>query len=294
MPTLLEVQQGISRSLLGAVGGGGDEAVPGLGAGASERLSIHRETCRSTLLHALRLAFPAVRRLVGEEFFAGAAHRFIDDAEGGIPESAWLNEYGQGFAPFLASFPPAAALPYLADVARLEWAVNGALHAPDAARLDAAELASRTAGDAEVRFVPHPSVELLGLEYPADTIWRAVLEENDAALAAVDLASGPVWLLIERAETGIEVGRLTEHAWRFTERLCAGLPFCVALDAFVAGSAGVTSRGTEPHERAAVLLAQHFSAGRFIDALRPGIPSDAGGAQQARTLSLPGARATPP
>ncbi len=240
------------------LGDGTLEPVPGLGASALERLSIYRNTCRSTLANALRLSFPAVRRLVGEEFFEGAVQRFIDEAAGGIPGSAWLNEYGRELAAFLASFPPAMGLPYLADVARLEWAVNGALHAPDAARLDAARLgaaqvASRTRESAEVRFVAHPSIGLLSLRYPADTIWRAVLKEDDAALAAVDLASGPVWLLVERDEAGVQVRRLTEREWRLTERLCAGAPLQAALE--------------ESPDGAAMLLAEHLSAGRFTDVL---------------------------
>ena len=55
------------------------------------------------------------------------------------------------FPEFLARFPPAASLAYIADVARLEWAVNRALHAPDAAPLDVARLADRAGGRG-----PHP------------------------------------------------------------------------------------------------------------------------------------------
>jgi len=48
--------------------------------------------------------------------------------------AAALAEYGDGFADFLAGFAPAQSLPYLADVARLEWAINAAYHAPIASR----------------------------------------------------------------------------------------------------------------------------------------------------------------
>jgi NADPH-dependent ferric siderophore reductase len=36
-----------------------------------------------------------------------------------------------------------------------------------------------------VRFVPHPSVRLVFVRYPADAIWRAVLAGDDAALSAI-------------------------------------------------------------------------------------------------------------
>lgn len=290
MPTLRELQEAMSRSLIGIAAarcsGGLAEAaaaapVPGLSPAAQSRLSIHRSTCRGTLINALGMSYPAVQRLVGREFFASAAQHFIDEHAGGVPDSAYLNEYGREFGAFLRSFDAAAGLCYLADVAELEWAVNEALHAPEAARLDAAQLAIRIGGDPEVRFVPHPSIRLLSLRYPADTIWRGALDEDDATLASVDLASGPIWLLVERADAGLQVCRLTGQAWRFTERLCAGVPLCAALD---------LPAGAEPQLTAADVLARHLSAGRFIDAVhgdanRPDAP---GGQDPVGSAKLPG------
>jgi hypothetical protein len=275
MPTLLEVQRAMSRNLIGmaaARSSGGlaqDTAaapLPGLRRPAEPRLSIYRNTCRGTLLNALGLSYPAVQRLVGSEFFASAAEHFIDEHVCGVPESACLSEYGREFGPFLRSFTPAAGLCYLPDVAALEWAVNEVLHAPEAARLEATQLASRIGGDPEVRFVPHPSIRLLSLRYPADLIWRGALDHDDATLASVDLASGPIWLLVERADAGLQVHRLAEQAWRFTERLCAGVPLCAALDLLPEDFAGTTA-GPESQLTAADVLALHLSAGRFIDAL---------------------------
>ncbi len=273
MPTLREVQQAVRRGLFGNAGPGSaaDPAsfaapdlgvsVPGLGASALERLSIYRNTCRGTLLNALRLSFPAVQRLVGEEFFEGAVQCFIDEAAGGIPNSAWLYEYGGELAAFLAAFPAAAGLPYLGEVAQLEWVVNRALHAPDAARFDLAQLASLIGGRADAQLIPHASIGLLSLRYPADTIWRAVLEEDDTALAAVNLSAGPVRLLIERDDTGVQVQRLHEAAWTLAKRLCAGLPLCEALDSLPLGA--------ESRDVTAALLAEQLSARRFIGVRLP-------------------------
>ncbi len=259
-PALLDVQQ----ELRGRLFDGSDQreeplslvTAASLGGDALERLSVYRDTCRSVLINALRLSFPAVQQLVGEEFFAGAAQCFIDEAPNGVPGSAWLNEYGAEFPAFLATFSPAAGIPYLADVAQLEWAVNRALYAPEAMPLDPARLADRAA---DLRLVPHGSITLLPLRFPADAIWRAVLEGDDAALAAIDPAEAPVWLLVERGTTGVHVRRLPQSAWRFTARLCAGQPLHAVLDDEPADS--------ELRESAASLLAEHLSAGRFIDAI---------------------------
>jgi len=248
VPALHELQRAVYRSLVAR----DDDATAYIRAdsvAAAERLCIYRNTVYVTLTNALRLSFPAVQRLVGAEFFDASAQNFI---EGELPHGAYLDDYGAGFPDFLARFSPAASVPYLSDVARLEWAVSRGLHAPDATPLDLAALGAVGEGDhGRVRFVPHPSVSLLQASYPVDAIWRAVLEQNDAALGAIDLGDTPVWLLIQRLPTGIDVRRLSEPAWRCTSALCAGQP----LEEAVEPASGID---------VSALLAEHLTAGRFI------------------------------
>jgi hypothetical protein len=248
MPTLLEAQRAMRASLVD----GDDRAAAAMLADDSgaDRLDIYRNTFVTGVTKALRLTYPAVHRLVGADFFEGAAALFIAQQP---PCAAYLDEYGAEFPDFLASFQPAAALIYLADVARLEWAVSRAIHAADVEPLDLARLAALSPKDqACVRFVPHPSVSLMCTDYPADTIWRGVLNSDDASLAAVDLDAAPVRLLVERCVTGIEVSRLDEPDWHFAAALCMGRPIPAALA--VTGSVA-----------AAPLLSEHLAAGRFVD-----------------------------
>ncbi len=249
VPTLLELQRAVRAGLLedGDIAAAGHVVADGMD--PAQRLDVYRNTCLSVLTAALRLSYPAVCRLVGSEFFEGAARIFIKRH---LPRSAYLNDYGDEFADFLAGFDAAASLPYLPDVARLEWAVNRALHAPDAAPLDARRLAELGEEDrARLRFVPHPSIGLLRSEHPVDTVWQAVLEQDDTSLAAIDLAAGPVCLMVQRLEGGVAVHRLAEPAWRFAARLCGGTALHVALE----GSPGFD---------AGALLADHLASGRFI------------------------------
>ena len=248
MPTLLEVQRAMRRRLL-------DDADPAATAiltnalASANRISIYRNTARSSLTNALRLTYPAVQRLVGEDFFAAAADEFITNEP---PRAAWLDLYGIDFPEFLQSFPQAAGLSYLPDVARLEQAVGRALHAADAVPLAPSELANVVpSGRASVRFAPHPSVSLIASNFPVDVIWRAVLARDDAAIAAIDLSAGTVRLLIERRAGEIEVIRLGERQWKFAESLFAGRPLSVALEA-------------ADNPEAAIWLAGHLAAGHFI------------------------------
>src|SRR3984957_8919252 len=175
MPALLELQRTLREQLFGLATGGdatdSDAAsVRTLLAGddGALRLAIYRNTGLGTLVNALRLSFPAVQRLVGADFFEAAAREFIHVQP---PRSAYLNDYGADFPGFLAGYPPAAAVVYLGDVAQLEWAVNRALHASDAAGLDLARLAAlEQSALSQLSFTAHPALSLLRLEFPADAI----------------------------------------------------------------------------------------------------------------------------
>ena len=257
MPTLLEVQSAMRHSLL-------DSGHPALATVLTDalvpadRLSIYRNTSRGTLTKALRLNFPAVEHLVGEEFFAAAADAFITREP---PETAWLDLYGKGFPEFLQGFEPAARLVYLPDVARLERAVGRALHAPDRESLDVTRLASIDASDqARVCFSTHPSVGVLSSLYPVDAIWRAVLARDDTAMAAIDLGAGTVRLLVKRRSDEVEIKRLEEPQWRLAEALFSGEMLSAALVA-------------SGNPNATVWLAEHLAAGHFTNFMLETMPS---------------------
>jgi len=267
MPTLLELQRALREQLFGDAPLPGDDALPSgddalppgdapllgdallPGEDSALRLAIYRNTCLSTIVNALRLSFPAVQRLVGADFFEAGAREFIRRRP---PRSAYLNDYGADFPGFLSRFPPAAGLAYLGDVARLEWAVNRALYASDEPCLDLARLAALDESAlSRVSFTVHPGLSLLRLEFPADAIWRAVLDQSDTAMAAIELATGPVHLLIEGDAAGVQVRRLGAAAWDFTARLCAGRPLYAVL-------------ADGPDGQASAWLAEHLASGRFI------------------------------
>ncbi len=249
MPSLRDVQRAMRDSLVGSAMTAALPWIVADGVAPERRLAVYRNTFDSTLVNALRLSYPAVRKVVGTEFFEGAARFFVHELP---PRATCLDYYGADFADFLAAFGPAASLPYLPDLARLEWAVNRALHAPDAQPLDASRLAAIEPERHErIRFVVDPSVSLVRVNYPVDAIWGGVLADDDAALAAVDLASGSAAMLVQRLATGIVVIRIDGPTFRITAALLAGQPLGIAL-----ASAGAAT--------AAAVLADHLAAGRFV------------------------------
>jgi hypothetical protein len=215
--------------------------------GAAERLRIYRNTCRSALVETLRMSYPAVERLVGGDFFDMATERYTDAHPA---RSGYLNDYGGAFAAFLARLDAARDLRYLPDVARFEWALSIAANASDAPVIEATALLAVDIDDrVDLRFEAHPSVQLLKLEHPADEIADAVLAGDEAAMREIDLAGGPLRLVVHRGPHGLETERLQGSAYTFVSRLCAGERFGALLE-------------PDP-EQAAALLGEQFVKGRL-------------------------------
>ena len=94
-------------------------------------------------IDALQANYPSVARLVGDEWFRAAAAIFAREQ---LPAQATLLYYGEGFAEFLARFAPAAELPYLPGVARLDRCWTESHAAPDESALAPAALAGLAPG----------------------------------------------------------------------------------------------------------------------------------------------------
>src|SRR6267143_6678730 len=103
-PSLLELQSAMRASLVVHDDRGISAPVVDAGMSLDERLDVYRSTFASVLTKALCLSYPAVHRLVGAEFFEGAARIFI---EAHPPKSACLDDYGEKLADFLSDFEPA-------------------------------------------------------------------------------------------------------------------------------------------------------------------------------------------
>lgn len=141
------------------------------GAAVPQRFSLYRGNLSATWRRTLGQAYPVVLALVGEQFFGGLARAYGRQYPS---DSADLNEFGERFADFLSSFPPAAELPYLPDMARLEWAVHLAHYAADAQSLTPEALAALHPDQLEARrFSLHPACALLASNWQVAALWQA-------------------------------------------------------------------------------------------------------------------------
>ena len=141
------------------------------GSDASKRFAVYRNNVAVGLVDALCDTFPVCFELVGEDFFRALAHVFVRQR---LPQSRILYEFGAGFADFVAGFEPAREVPYLADVARLEYARVEAWHAADGDSMTV-EGWSAIAQDrlGELRIAPHPSARVLSSPFAVYSLWAA-------------------------------------------------------------------------------------------------------------------------
>jgi hypothetical protein len=231
MPTLREVQGGLATAILrgGADAIGATIVADGLTPDA--RVQVYRNHVFSSLTDALAATYPVVCRLVDRRFFDFAADRYVRRH---LPDSPCLHEYGATFADFLADFPPCAALPYLADVARLEWAMNTVLHAEERPPMAPAMLGTVSPEDTgRIVVETDPAASWLRSAWPIDRIWHAHQLDADSVLP-VDLTSGGVSLEIRRQGETVGLRRLDSATVVFRTGLAEGATLETAADAALA------------------------------------------------------------
>ncbi|MBK6981719.1 MAG: putative DNA-binding domain-containing protein [Betaproteobacteria bacterium] len=228
VPALASLQARFADAVLD----GGDERLAPLLAGDPgvnrRRLAVYRDAVHANRRETLRGAFPVVARLVGEGFFDEATKGFGWRSP---PACADLNRYGEGFPAFLAAYPHAAAMPWLADVARLEWAWQESLMAADEPVLDYAALTGIADAEPEgLRLRLHASVRLVRSAWPVLAIWEANQPDRDGTPAREE---GTDDVLAWREAQRVRLALLSPPEADFLEGLGRGLPLgevCAKMD----------------------------------------------------------------
>lgn len=229
-PALRDLQAAFADHVLGAGRDDVAAAVTGDSIPASARLNVYRHHVIHSLGSALATTFPTVRTLVGEAFFRRLARDYVVAEP---PAQPVLSEYGAGFAGFVAAYAPAAELAYLADVARLDWALNAAFNAAFEPRLTAADLASISSERLVAMTLRLAAgTTLLRSTHAIDRIWQAC--QPDAEVGTVD-AAGPARLLIQRRHDDAGFAAIGEGEALFVEALARGDALEKATETAIAG-----------------------------------------------------------
>lgn len=185
---------------------------------------VYRNTVRRGAMEALVANYPTLGRMVGDEWLQAAAAIYV---ESHWPRSPVLLDYGADFAAFLADFPPATAMPYLAEVARFDRAWTECHIAGDAPMLSLNELAGLGEGIAAVRLRPHPAARWVWCDQaPAFELWQRHREN----LGLAELAWRPDGGLLTRPEGAVRWQPVARAAAALLDACADGALLAEALD----------------------------------------------------------------
>jgi hypothetical protein len=220
------------------------------GSGTSAALRVHRNTVMKGLVDALIANYPTVAQLVGDEWFEACALEYICTHPARSPVLAL---YGEQFPAFLAAFAPAAELPYLADVARIDRMWIEAHTAADAIALTSSSLARLTPSAlAEHRMAVHPAARFAWVSHSAATIW--IHHRTARAGEALTIADAEEGILLTRAVGKVEYALLDRAGLTFLERLRVGASL---------GAAATAALEIDAAADVASVLARSLAAGTF-------------------------------
>jgi len=225
MLPLPELQQRLGQALRG--GAAGHLPLRSRGLSGAQRLQVYRNNHASALREALRAVYPVTERLVGEAFFAVAADAYV---AANPSHSGNIQDYGGAFPAFLAGYAPAGQLPYLGDVAALEWRRLQTAIAMPHSSMDLQALA-RVPEDLlpELRFHHQPAARAMESAHPVLSIWEFCQDPEPAGQLDIDLPGERV--LFSRPALDVEMRRISAGEYAFLKTLCRGEIFAQACQA---------------------------------------------------------------
>lgn len=172
-----------------------DEILSG-GLSAEARLQIYQNNYQGTLVDALLGIFPIVTAFVGEVFTRTALKHFIDASP---PIEACLSSYGADFSSFLKTYQHADTVPYIADMAALEWAVHDLQHATE-----------KHIG-AEDKIIINDNCVFIDSEYPLLNLWMVGSGQLVPESVHIDQGGQMVSVLLDEAEIRLFAVTLDEQ-----------------------------------------------------------------------------------
>ncbi|MDM8560722.1 putative DNA-binding domain-containing protein [Candidatus Parabeggiatoa sp. HSG14] len=221
---------------------------------ANEGIAIYRGSILGKLSRALKSIYPVCYRLVGEKFFEATATTYIHRFPSKSPD---LGDYGEHFPDFLVNFEPAASLPYLPDVTRLEWHWHRIFNGEDSSTLDLKALGkiSQTQWGDLIFHLPKTSI-LLESPYPIHKIWQ-INQSDYEGEEYVNLEEGEIKVFLWRQGYDMRIDLPTEEEWQLLKAFQAKKPFETICEDLAVGY--------EPAHGVSALLTQFVQRGWIVD-----------------------------
>jgi hypothetical protein len=160
------------------------------------QLSIYTHAYRSRLTEVLVNDYPAVLMAIGEDQF----NRLANDYIRAHPSHYFsLRDFGRHLPSFVAGLIQQDTgyreMPWLHELTLFEWTLGQAFDAADAPRLNEQDMSAiLPQAWPKLRFILHPSVHRLDLEWNIAEMWRSLTDDNPIQVTAVRDTACP-WLI---------------------------------------------------------------------------------------------------
>lgn len=195
---------------------------------APKRFSVYRNNVVVSLMEALAATFASTKALLGEANFEQISRAFVALHP---PQSAMMQTYGETFPEFVENLPALSELPFLADLARVEWAWNEAVHAIDETPLDGDELASLSPEESLALVLkPMSATTLILSTYSVHALFLGRFDELDDDLDFDE----PQNALVVRQDFDVQVIDLPQADALCLQKLLDGLPLGESVAAAMA------------------------------------------------------------
>lgn len=183
------------------------------GKSAEQQLSIYRGSIFGGLKKALAETYPVTKELVGEDFFNMMLGQYIKTYPCHVQD---LNDYGEELAEFIQGLKQVRSVPYLAEVAELEWFYNVCLNSEmENNNLEELSLLNEEQQE-RIKFNFTNGAGLISARYPVDLIWDSHVNSLEKD---IDLKKECVYLIIWKNVNNVEINRLSDKQFYFLKNI---------------------------------------------------------------------------
>lgn len=193
-----------------------------------QRLQIYRNNYYLSLIDCLQKTYITVIKIIGAECFTALAQQYIQHYP---PTSGNVHNFGMHLAPLLVEHTLAQSLPYLYEVAQLDWAYHEIFHEIDCGLFDAMQLINITSHKYnEIIFKINPSAKLFSFNFPIFNIWQ-ICHREDKQHEIINLAESGDKVLILKCQYEIFIDKLSNGEYAFINALYLRNSFARACEA---------------------------------------------------------------
>lgn len=212
--------------------------------GSEARVDIYAQMYYARLFEVVKGDFPRTAAILSCDRFHEIVSAYLAQHPSTHPS---LRQLGRLFPAFLQGCPESIDLPFLSELAALEWARIEVFDAPDAAPLLVEHLQTIHPEDwPTLTLQLIPAFQLVESQWPVYEIWKAA-EEEEHTLNVDDIVLEPSVLRVWREGFSVYHAKLDSIEQAALHGVIAGAPFaaiCEALEEQLSAEEAATTVGS--------------------------------------------------